>query len=183
MERSVKTILKNEKGFTLIEMLVVLAIFLVIHVAILYFSHEPIVEFTEKQLMNQNELLIRRAQLLTIETLNAHSFRVVNCRTIYITDRSKNIEIYEQILPKHIDMLIATSNSSLIFNTRGNVQEIGGLTYSFGRESHRYSVNLGKATILEKGVFYDPERDNTCRDNVSSRHFILSHINNHSSYA
>ena len=180
MTHNFKAILKNEKGFTLMEILVVLAIFLIIHTIIIIYSHEPLVEYTEKQLMNQNELLIRMAQLRSIETLEPHRFWVINCRNIVVKNRSTREFIFEQTLPPHIDMLISTPTSSFIFNTRGNVQDFGGLSYHFGRVSYRYSVNIGKGNILDKGVFYDAARDNTCRNVVSSRHFIFSHIDDHS---
>lgn len=175
-------ILKNEKGFTLMEILVVLAIFLIIHTIIIVYSHEPLVEYTEKQLMNQNELLIRMAQLRSIETLERHNFWVINCRKAVVRNQITHELLFEQTLPPHIDMLISTPTSSFVFNARGNVQDFGGLSYHFGRVSYRYSLNIGKGTILDKGVFYDAARDNTCRNVVSSRHFIFSHIDNHSDH-
>ena len=96
MEEKIKSILKNEKGFTLMEMLVVLSIFLVVSTAILLFSHKPFLDYTEKQLMNQNELLIRMTQLRAIEKENPHSFQIINCRRIVIKEINKEEIVFEE---------------------------------------------------------------------------------------
>lgn len=182
MDFKIKTILTNEKGFTLLEMLVVLSIFLVVSTAILLFSHKPFLDYTEKQLMNQNELLIRMTQLMSIEKENPHSFEIINCRRIRIKARNQERIIYEQRVPNHIEIFISTPSSSFIFNTKGNVHAFGGFTYHFENVSYQYSVNIGKARILEKGVFHDTGRPNSCRNTAGSGHIIFSDFNNDSAY-
>ncbi|MBD8035062.1 MULTISPECIES: prepilin-type N-terminal cleavage/methylation domain-containing protein [Solibacillus] len=182
MKLKVKSVLTNEKGFTLMEMLVVLSIFLVVSTAILLFSHKPFLDYTEKQLMNQNELLIRMTQLISIEKENPHSFEIVNCRRIRIKERNKEGVIYEQMVPNHIEIFITTPNSRLIFNTEGNTNAFGRIMYHFENVSYQYSVNIGKARILEKEVFHDTGRPNACGNTFSSRHSIFPDFNNNSPY-
>lgn len=182
MELKIKSFLKNEKGFTLIEMLVVLSIFLVVSSAILLFSHKPFLDYTEKQLMNQNELLIRMTQLISIEKENPHSFEIVNCRRIRVREKNKEGVIYEQRVPNHIEIFISTPSSSLTFNTKGNAHAFGRITYHFENVSYQYSVNIGKARILEKEVFHDTGRPNACGNTVGSRHSIFSDFNNDSAH-
>ncbi|MGN7479423.1 prepilin-type N-terminal cleavage/methylation domain-containing protein [Solibacillus silvestris] len=180
IKHRIKALLNDERGFTLLEMLVVLAIFLIVQSAILYFSHEPLVDYTEKQVMSQNELLIRMAQLSSIETGSPHSFQVVNCNRIIIKERNQPVHLYDQRLPRHVELFLSTPGSSLIFNTRGNVQAFGRLTYHFENVSYQYSINIGKGRILDKEVFHGATGHNTCGNIVSGRHFIFSLFDDHS---
>ena len=182
MKLKIRTVLTNAKGFTLLEMLVVLSIFMVVSTAILFFSHKPLLDFTEKQLMNQNELLIRMTQLISIEKENPHSFEIVNCRRIRIREMNREGVIYEQMVPSHIEIFITTPNSRLSFNTKGNAHAFGRIMYHFENVSYQYSVNIGKARILEKEVFHDTGRPNACRNTVGSRHFIFPDFNHDSTH-
>src|SRR5690606_17073592 len=176
MRRKVKLLLTDERGFTLLEMLIVLFIFLIINSAILYFSQKPLMDYTEKQVINQNEMFIRMAQLLSIETGTSHSFEIINCHRIRIRERNTFNIVYDQRIARPIHMFLSTPNSRLIFNAKGNVQAFGRLTYHFENISHQYSINIGKARILEKEVFHESKRANSCRNIVSSRHFIFSFV-------
>ncbi|MER1988337.1 MAG: prepilin-type N-terminal cleavage/methylation domain-containing protein [Solibacillus isronensis] len=182
MKEKVKSLVTDEKGFTLLEMLIVLFIFLVVNTAILYISQKPLMEYTEKQVMNQNEMLIRMTQLLSIEKGTSHSFEIINCHRIQVMEWPASNIIYDQRIARPIDMYLSTPHNRLVFNTRGNVQAFGRLTYHFENISHQYSVNIGKARILEKEVFHEPGRTNSCRNTVSSRHFIFPFIDNHSAH-
>ena len=164
------------------EMLVVLSIFLVVSTAILLFSHKPFLDYTEKQLMNQNELLIRMTQLRAIEKENPHSFQIINCRRIVIKEINKEEVVFEQRVPDHIEVFLSTSSSRLTFNTKGNAHSFGRITYHFENVSYQYSVNIGKARILEKEVFHDTGRPNACGNTVGSRHSIFSDFNNDSAH-
>ncbi|MGE7981240.1 prepilin-type N-terminal cleavage/methylation domain-containing protein [Solibacillus sp. NPDC093137] len=182
MKEKVKLLLTDEKGFTLMEMLIVLFIFLVVNSTILSLSQKPLMDYTEKQVMNQNEMLIRMTQLLSIETGTSHSFEIINCHRIQVMDWTTSNIIYDQRIARPIDMYLSTPHNRLLFNTRGNVQAFGRLTYHFENTSHQYSVNIGKARILEKEVFNEPGRTNSCRNTVSSRHLIFPFVDNHSAH-
>ncbi|WP_445783319.1 prepilin-type N-terminal cleavage/methylation domain-containing protein [Solibacillus sp. FSL W7-1436] len=182
MNGKVKSLLKDEKGFTLMEMLIVLFIFLVVNSAILYFSQNPLMEYTEKQVINQNEMLIRMTQLLSIEKGTPYTVEIINCQRIQVRERNNSGIVYDQRIARPIAMYLSTPNNRLVFNTKGNVQAFGQLTYHFENEIHQYSVNIGKARILEREVFHEPGRPNSCRNTVGSRHFILPYIDNHSAH-
>ncbi|MEK5185576.1 prepilin-type N-terminal cleavage/methylation domain-containing protein [Solibacillus sp. FSL R5-0449] len=162
MKQKIKSAVTDEKGFTLMEMLIVLFIFLVISSMILYFSQKPLMVYTEKQVMDQNEMLIRMTQLLSIEKGTPHSFEILNCQWIRIKERNTADIVYDQKIARPIDMFLSTPYNRLIFNTQGNVQAFGRLTYHFEDTSYQYSVNIGKARIFEKEVFHEPGRTNTC---------------------
>ncbi|MER2046927.1 MAG: prepilin-type N-terminal cleavage/methylation domain-containing protein [Solibacillus sp.] len=178
MMHKVKSLLTDEKGFTLLEMLIVLFIFLVVNSAILYFSQKPLMDYTEKQVMSQNEMLIRMTQLLSIETGTYHSFEIINCHRIQVRERNTSTIVFDHRIARPLDMYLTTPNNRLIFNTRGNVQAFGRLTYHFENKSYQYSINIGKARILEKEVFHEPGRTNSCRNTISSRHFIFPLVDN-----
>ena len=62
-----RKILQDNRGFTLLEMLVVLTIVLVISSCVVFYSHEKLQNKLDYQLMNYTELLIRMTQMLSIE--------------------------------------------------------------------------------------------------------------------
>ncbi len=149
-----KRFFRDERGFTLIEMLVVLMIVMVMSSVIIYYSHEKFQKYITYQTMNQIELLIRMTQMLAIEQQYPHTFTVTNRKQISI----KRIEEKEELMilnlsPKH-EMILSTNNSQLYFRTNGNVQSFGGLTYKYGDESHSYTVNIGKGRIVKRGIIY-----------------------------
>lgn len=171
-----KNHLRNERGFTLIEMLVVLAIFTVVCSTVVIFTTDKLANYTNEQFIDQTELLIRLAQVKAIETKSNYEFVVFNCREIKVRNFSNRDEIlYHQILPKDIEIFLSTTNSKIIFNTKGNIRSSGTVMYHFNDYGYRFSINMGKGRHILKDVVEKSERLDSCGYAASGSHLILSY--------
>ena len=139
-----KKIIQDERGFTLIEMLVVLTIVLVISSCVVFYSHEKLQKKLDYQLLNYTEMLIRMTQLKAIEEQYPYM--------LSSTD-AKDMLIYQ--LPKGHSIEIYTSSARLYFKTNGNLQSFGSYKYDFGNEQHRFRIQIGKGRILKGMVTYE----------------------------
>lgn len=149
-----KQIFHDERGFTLIEMLVVLTIVMVISTSIIYYSYGKFQKHLTYQTMNHFELLIRMTQMLAIEEQYPHTFTVINRKRIMIKRLAANEELMVIDLAPGHEMVLSTNKAQLHFRTNGNIQSFGGITYNFGDQSHNYSVNIGKGRIVKRGIVY-----------------------------
>lgn len=174
-----KNYLINERGFTLIEMLVVLAIFTVICSTVVIFTTEKLTNYTNEQFIDQTELLIRLAQVKAIETKSNYEFSVFNCREIKVRNFSNRQEIlYDQVLPEGIEIFLSTTNSKIIFNNNGNIRSSGSIMYHFNDYAYRFTINMGKGRHILKDVIEKSDRLNSCGYAASGSHLILSNGHN-----
>lgn len=144
-----KRLFQDERGFTLVEMLIVLTIVLVISSCVIFYSHEKLQKKIDYQLMNYIELLIRMTQLKAIEEQYPYLLYATNPSKIVIkkTNDSKEMLIYQ--LPEGHSIKIFTSNTRLYFKTNGNLQSFGSYKYDFGNEQYRFNIQIGKGRILK----------------------------------
>ncbi|MER2106566.1 MAG: competence type IV pilus minor pilin ComGD [Solibacillus sp.] len=138
----------NERGFTLIEMLLVLTIFSVITSAVLHFSFDQIQRQTYKKTTNQIELAIRMAQMMAREGQHVIYCEVFN-ETRFIIRRTPFDEpYYTQDLPEGMKMSITTERGRLQFQPSGNVTQMGKIYFFLNDERLFYTINLGKGRFL-----------------------------------
>ncbi len=170
--------LHNERGFTLIEMLVVLAIFMVISSSLLYVTTEKLTNYTNEQIIDQTEVLIRLAQIRAIETNSMYELYAFNCRDIKMRSSTNKDEIlFEQTLPEGMELFISASVGKIRFLPNGNIRSAGSISYHLDGFSYNYSVNIGKGRLILKSVGQKPEGANTCGYTASARHPIFSNVN------
>jgi competence protein ComGD len=152
-----KRVLQDERGFTLIEMLVVLTIVLVISCCALFYSHEKILRKLDYQLMNYTELLIRMTQMQSIEDQYPYMLLPSANRSKIIIRKSNDLDndffVYE--LPKGHRFELNTSTGYLYFKASGNLKAFGSYKYTIGNEQHRFTLNIGKGRILKGQVIYE----------------------------
>ncbi|AWE08005.1 hypothetical protein DCE79_11675 [Lysinibacillus sp. 2017] len=149
-----KRFFRDERGFTLIEMLVVLTIVMVMSSLLVYYSHEKFQKHLTYQTMNHFELLIRMTQMLAIEERYPHTFTVKNRTRISIKRLEADEELMILDLPIGQEMILTTNNAQLYFRTNGNVRSFGAITYDYGEEAHNYSINIGKGRIVKRVIIY-----------------------------
>lgn len=168
---------QNEKGFTLVEMLVVLVIFTIICSSVLFFTTEKLKNYTNEQFIDQTELLIRLAQIKAIETKSNYEFLIFNCRKITVRNFSKRDEIlYDQELPAGIEIFLTTTNSRILFNNNGNIRSSGTIMYHFNNYAYHFSINMGKGRQILKDVIETSDRINSCGYTSSSGNLIFSNV-------
>lgn len=139
---------RNERGFTLIEMLLVLVIVGVIVSAVLPLSVEQIQRHMHKKTMNQIELAIRMAQTMAMEEQTTVFCEVFRETRFVIKKSIVGEPIYEQNLPEGLQMEITTARGRIQFQPSGNVTQIGRLRFYTESEEVYYTINLGKGRFL-----------------------------------
>ncbi|WP_274307356.1 competence type IV pilus minor pilin ComGD [Solibacillus daqui] len=170
--------IQNEKGFTLIEMLVVLVIFTIICSSVLFFTTEKLTNYTNEQFIDQTELLIRLAQAKAIETKSNYEFQVFNCRRITVRNFSQRDEVlFDQELPAGIEIFLSTTHSKILFNNSGNIRSSGTIMYHFNNYAYHFTINMGKGRQILKNVIETPDRINSCGYASSSSNLIFSNVN------
>ncbi|MER2191137.1 MAG: competence type IV pilus minor pilin ComGD [Solibacillus sp.] len=138
----------NERGFTLIEMLLVLTIVGVMTSAVLQVSFDQIQRQTYKKTTNQIELAIRMAQLMAMEGQQIIYCEVVNETQFIIRKRPFDEPYYTQDLPAGMKMRITTERGRLQFQPSGNVTQMGKIYFFLNDERLFYTINLGKGRFL-----------------------------------
>ena len=145
----------DERGFTLIEMLLVLMVVVVISSGVLFFAKEKLVTYTEYQLMNQIELVFRMAQMTAVEKKSPVIFEARYREKIQVRMQNKQDLMYEQYLPEHIKIYLESPSIQVTFNTKGNVSGFGNLYYHYPNLKVNYTINIGKGRIIMRKTLYD----------------------------
>lgn len=138
----------NERGFTLIEMLLVLTIVGVMTSAVLHFSFDQMQRQTYRKTTNQIELAIRMAQMMAMEGQHIIYCEVFNETKFIIRRRPFEEPYYTQDLPEGMKMHITTERGRLQFQPNGNVTQIGKIYFYLNEERLFYTINLGKGRFL-----------------------------------
>lgn len=172
---------QNERGFTLLEIVIVLAIFMVISTAVLYMSADKFTDYTNEQIINQTELLIRLAQTRAIETKSSYRFYTFNCREVFVRSNDNNGEIlFAQTLPKGMKIYVSNASKKIVFSPNGNINNAGSIIYFLNDTAYKFSLNIGKGRMILKSEQKISSGDVTCGYDVSASDFVFSHDNNDS---
>lgn len=155
--------ISNEHGFTLIEMLMVLAIFMIISSSLLFVTTEKLTNYTHEQIIDHTEVLIRLAQVKSMETNSRYEISVFNCQKLIVKHQANTQDIlFEQQLPEGIKIFITTSTHKITFRPNGNVSTAGSMSYHLKGNYYNYSLNIGKGRLILKSVGKVPEGMDTC---------------------
>lgn len=138
----------NERGFTLLEMLLVLTIVSVLSTVVVHFSLEKIQQQTYKQTISQIELAIRMAQTMAMDEQRAIFCEVYDETKFVIRHEVYGKPLYEQSLPAGMRMQILTARGRIQFQGNGNVTQIGTINFYVGDHYFFYTINLGKGRLL-----------------------------------
>lgn len=147
--------IRNERGFTLLEMLVVLMIVMLLSTMVLYYSHDKLIKYTHSQMMNQVELYIRMTQMKAVEEQVPYLFTVVNGKRITVKELEGSEPLFEQQLPKGHYITLDVAYSQLYFKINGNVKSFGSITYDFGNVKMGYNIYIGKGRIAKRSEVYE----------------------------
>lgn len=151
----IKRIVNDERGFTMLEMLIVLSVTMVICSVLVFISQEKLTKHIHYQIMNQIELVFRMAQMKSVEEENPYIFEVLNRTMVNVRQQSTGKSFYSESLPDHVLLYVSAPNSQVRFKTNGNLQAFGSMSYHFDDVSYSYSINIGKGRIVLRNVVYE----------------------------
>lgn len=139
----------DERGFTLIEMLLVLLIVGVLTTAVLHFSLEQIQRHTYRKAIAQVELIVRSAQALAMEEERAVYCEVLGGTRFIVKTMLHEPTVYTYDLPEGMQMSIATTGLRRIqFHPSGKITNAGSVHFYFDNHHVYYSINIGKGRFL-----------------------------------
>lgn len=137
---------RNEKGFTLVEMLLVLAITMVIFTLVATFSYKFIGEYNDKQIQYEVQLKLREAQ--TVALANKTYYIVTfKYNTLHIYQNVMEPPYFIQPMPSSIYAEIGfhgNNSEPFTFSPNLKVNGIGYLNFYTERGNIYYTINIGK---------------------------------------
>jgi len=137
---------RDERGFTLIEMLLVLMIFSIITMIAISFSYRYVKVNQYEQAIEQLKLTIHLAQLTAQQEEVTSYVRIREENTILLTALYTEHELY-WTLPEGMHVYFHTNNNRIRFNSNGNISEIGKLEIKTPEKTMKYSINLSKGRL------------------------------------
>lgn len=138
----------NQRGFTLVELLLVLVIVGVISTVVMHFSHQKMLDYTYAKVVNQIELAVRMAQTTAIAE-QASIYCVIEFEKTFVLKRGVYEQpFYEQELPEGMTVLITTPNRRIHFNASGTTIHLGKMVFIIDGVRTLYTINLGKGRFL-----------------------------------
>lgn len=141
-----KISLENEKGFTLIEMLLVLSIVMVMTTSILFIGTAKLEELEEKRFFKQFHLDIQRLQAIAIAEEKYTYIKFSEKGTIY-TAKSANVMLFEYKLPLNVRLSTQSYLQEISFHPNGSVKEFGTLVFETSKGLKVITVYIGKGKL------------------------------------
>ena len=136
----------NEKGFTMIEMLLVLSIVMVVSSSVLFISSTKIKEMEEERFYRQLHLDIQRLQAFSIGEFKYTYLEFSNFRTRYEAKSGDEI-LFEKDLPKNMRLADESTLKRVAFHPNGNITNFGNLLFETERGEKRITVYIGRGVI------------------------------------
>lgn len=137
---------RDERGFTLIEMLLVLMIFSIITMIAVSFSYRYVKINQYEHAIEQLKLTIHVAQLTAQQEEVISYVRILEENKILLTALYKEHELNWQ-LPEGMHVSFYTNHNRIRFNANGHISEIGNLEIKTPEKTMKYSINLSKGRL------------------------------------
>lgn len=144
-------ILGNSKGFTLIEVLLVLSITFVLTSSVLYVSSSYVQRNSLQLFINQFKLDVYHLQSLSISEGIYSTLFFDDTRTSYTTRKSFFEPLAKRTLPKGVTLSNKSSLSEISFHPNGSIEKFGTLTFNTpnGDLLVRFYIGKGRIAIEE----------------------------------
>ena len=137
---------RDERGFTLIEMLLVLMIFSINTMIAVSFPYRYVKSNQYEHAIEQLKLTMHVAQLTAQQEELISYVRIREGNTILLSTSYREHELNWQ-LPEGMQVYFHTNNSRIRFNTNGNISEIGNIQIKTPEKTVKYSINLSKGRL------------------------------------
>ena len=138
--------MRDERGFTLIEMLLVLMIFSIITIIAMSFSYRYVKINQYEHAIEQLKLTLHVAQLTAQQENESVYVYIIEGNSILLTTQFKEYELIWKI-PEGMRVYFHTKNSNIRFNYNGNISEIGTIEIITPEKTINYSINISKGRL------------------------------------
>ena len=150
-----KRYVRDEQGYTLIEMLAVLLIISVISFIVFHISHKKLADYTFMQTIDQIALYFSAAQIQAIDEECVIYLEFNGKRHFTLHNGFSNELYYSQILPEGMEARVYTNQTNRIgYNTNGNIKQAGNVKFTWdnSERSVQYTINIGRGRWRLDGV-------------------------------
>lgn len=137
---------ENEKGFTMIELLLVLSIVVVVSTSVLFISSSNTKEMEEKRFFRQFQMDIQRLQAVSIGEYKSTYLEFTNRRRSY-EGKLGNVLLFEKNLPTGMQLAEGSKLKQLKFHPNGNVDSFGNFLFVSETEEKRITVYIGRGVV------------------------------------
>ncbi|WP_370627158.1 competence type IV pilus minor pilin ComGD [Psychrobacillus sp. INOP01] len=136
----------NEKGYTLIEMLLVLTIVMVVSSSVLFITSTKMKDMEEERFYRQLHLDILRLQAISIGENRYTYLNFPNNRTQYKAESAGTVW-FENDLPKNMRLSDESTLKVISFHPNGNINSFGNLLFETERGVKRITFYIGRGVI------------------------------------
>lgn len=138
--------IKEDRGFTFIEMLLVLSIVSIMSFIVFSFAFSKLQPDPFEQAIQQFEFDLREMQTYAMENY-ARITCWVSEGVEFQSFRYVNEALIKRRFPEGMTVNIYTSNQRIIFNVNGSVANIGKVEFRYKDRKVQYSINLGQGRL------------------------------------
>lgn len=136
----------DEKGFTLIETVLVLSIVIVITSSIIYVTSSKIDQVEERRFFRQFHLDVQRLQSIAIGEYKYTYLKFEENGTKYV-GKSGNIALFENQLPTHMRLTSLSNLKDVAFHPNGTVSQFGTLTFETKKGLKSVTLYIGSGRL------------------------------------
>ena len=138
--------IRDERGFTLIEMFLVLMIFSIITIIAVSFSYRYVKVNQYEHAIEQLKLTLHVAQLTAQQEKTVTHVYIVEGNRILLTTAFQEYELNWK-MPEEMRVYFHTKNSVIRFTSNGNISEIGKVEIITPEKTMKYSINMSKGRL------------------------------------
>ncbi|MGM9945178.1 MAG: prepilin-type N-terminal cleavage/methylation domain-containing protein [Lysinibacillus sp.] len=138
--------MRDERGFTLIEMLLVLMIFSIITIIAISFSYRYVKVNQYEHAIEQLKLTLHVAQLTAQQEKVAVYVYIGEGNNIFLTTAFKEYELNWE-MPEGMNVYFHTNSGTIRFTHNGNISEIGKVEIRTPKKTMMYSINMSKGRL------------------------------------
>lgn len=136
----------NEKGFTLIEMLLVLSVVMVITSSLFIFTTSYSEKVEERRFFRQFHLDIQRLQAIAIAEQKYTYILFYAGRDGYVA-RSQNVDLFETDMPESVRLSSGSYLKDVYFHPNGAVKQFGSFLFETKNGDKKVTINIGQGRL------------------------------------
>ena len=136
----------NSRGFTFVEMLIVLTIVMIITTAVITVSYKHFQRNEYKNAIEQFRITMHYAQAYAIENKQKINLMIVDNKTL-IRYYQFEKRIIELDFPEGMTAQIYTQDRRISFNLNGHIVHPGSIEFITPDTTWKYSVNFSKGRL------------------------------------
>ncbi|MGE7676405.1 competence type IV pilus minor pilin ComGD [Lysinibacillus sp. NPDC094403] len=138
-------VIKSERGYTFVEMLIVLFIVMCLSAIVVKYSLKAEEARELKQFFTQIQLDIQYIQTYSMHHKEYTSMKFESSSKRYIIKKDFYTEVYERPFPKGVEFMPSSSSIyTIIYNYNGNVMTPGTVSFKTPQGIKKVVITLGR---------------------------------------